>query len=139
MLMIFPKESLSLRMTLRCLHDNLSSPSVEKLLQLVIALLNSSLEKEAYEEGDLSATSSRILISTWRWRAVLNIKWSIFHKSSMVKYSWLLYLIASMAGNLHLLTQLMSSQGPCFLLAISWILRSKKDCLEDLTVFLKIF
>ena len=139
MLMIFPKKSLSLRMTLRCLHDNLSSPSVEKLLQLVIALLNSSLEKEAYEEGDLSATSSRILISTWWWRAVLNIKWSIFHKSSMVKYSWLLYLIASMAGNLHLLTQLMSSQGPCFLLAISWILRSKKDCLEDLTVFLKIF
>jgi len=139
MLMIFPKESLSLRMTLRCLHDNLSSSSVEKLLQLVIALLNSSLEKKAYEEGDLSVTSSRILMSTWRWRAVLNIKWSTFHKSSMVKYGWLLYLIASMAGNLHLLTQLMSSQGPCFLLAISWILRSKKDCLEDLTVFLKIF
>jgi len=30
------------------------------------------------------------------------------------------------AGNFHLLTRFINSQGPCFLFAISWILRSKK-------------
>jgi len=64
MLMMMPKQSLSLRMILRWLHDNLSGPSVEKLLQLAMAFLNSSLENGAYEEGGLSATLSRILIST---------------------------------------------------------------------------
>jgi len=138
-LMMFPKQSLSLRMTLMCLHDNLSGLGVGELLQLAIALLNSSLEKGAHEEGDLSATLSRILMSTWRWRAVLNVEWSIFHKASIVKHGCSLYLIAPMAGNLCLLTQLMSFQDLCFLLAISWILILKKDHLEDLTVFLKIF
>ena len=33
----------------------------------------------------------------------------------------------------------MSSQGPCFLLAISWILRLKKNCLDDLTLLLNSF
>ena len=66
MLMIFPKQSLSLKMTLRYLHDNLSGPGIEKLLQLAMALLNSSLEKGAHEEEDLLVTSSRILISTWQ-------------------------------------------------------------------------
>lgn len=33
----------------------------------------------------------------------------------------------------------MSFHGPCFLLAISWILRSKKECLVVLTVFLNCF
>ena len=33
----------------------------------------------------------------------------------------------------------MSSQGPCFLLAISWILRSKKNYLDDLTLLLNSF
>jgi len=57
----------------------------------------------------------------------------------MVRHSWLLYLIVSMASNLHLLTQLMSFQGPCCLLVISWILRLKKDHLVFLTIFLNIF
>ena len=104
MLIIFLKQSSSLRMTLGCLHNNLSSLGVEELLQLAMALLNSSLEKGAHEEGGLSVTLSRILMFTWQWRAVLNIKWSISHKTLMVKHSWSLYLITSMAGNLRLLT-----------------------------------
>ena len=66
MLIIFPKQLSSLRMTLRCLNDNLSGSSVEELLQLVMALLNSFLEKGVHEKGDLLATSSRILMSTWQ-------------------------------------------------------------------------
>ena len=76
MLMIFYKQSSSLRMTLRCLHNNLSGPSVKKLLQLAMTLLNSSLKKGAHK-GGLLVTSSRILMSTWQWRAVLNVEWSI--------------------------------------------------------------
>ena len=45
----------------------------------------------------------------------------------------------SMAGNLYLLTQLISSQGPYFLLVISWILLLKKACFMDLTVLLNVF
>ena len=51
-------------MILRWLHDNLSGPRVEELLQLTIALLNSSLENGAQEDDDLSMISSRMLIST---------------------------------------------------------------------------
>jgi len=63
--MIFPKQSSSLRMTLRYLYNHSSSPGMEGLLQLVIALLNSSLEKGAYKEEDLLVASLRILMSTW--------------------------------------------------------------------------
>ena len=45
----------------------------------------------------------------------------------------------SIAGNLHLLTQFISFQDPRFLLAISWILSSKKICFVDLTVLLNTF
>ena len=95
MLMMMPKQSSSLRMILRWLYDNLSGPSVEKLLQLAMALLNSSLENRAYEERGLLAILSRILMSTWRWRAVLKVKWSAFHKSSMVRHGWLLYVFVN--------------------------------------------
>ena len=138
-LMKLLRQSSSLRIILRWLHDNLSSPGVEKLLQLAIVLLNSSLENRAHEENDLSTISSRMLTSTWQWRVVLNVKWSVFQRLLIVRYSWLLGLMALMAGNLYSLTQLMSSQGPYFLLVISWILRSKKNCLVALTIFLKIF
>ena len=47
--------------------------------------------------------------------------------------------MASIAGNLCLLTQFMSSQGPCFLLVISWILMLKNDYLVVLTLLLNIF
>ena len=63
-LIILLRHSLFLRMILRWLHDNLSGPRVEKLLQLAIALLNSSLENGIQEDDDLSTISSRMLIST---------------------------------------------------------------------------
>jgi len=73
-LMILLKQSLSLRIVLRWLHNNLSGPDVEELLQLTIALLNSSLENRVHEKDDLSATSSRMLMLTWWWRVVLNVE-----------------------------------------------------------------
>jgi len=103
-LIILLKQLSSLRMVLRWLHNSLSSPSVEELLQLVMALLNSSLENGVHKEGDLSAISLRMLMLTWQWRVVLNVEWSVFHRSSMVRHCWLLYLIASIADSLHLLT-----------------------------------
>jgi len=48
-------------------------------------------------------------------------------------------LIASIAGNLCLLTHLISSQGPRLLFAISWILLLKKDLMVILTKFLNTF
>jgi len=60
MLMIMLKQTLSLSMTLRWLHDNLSGPGVEELLQLAIVLLNSSLENRVHEEEGLLVTSWRI-------------------------------------------------------------------------------
>ena len=42
-----------------------------------------------------------------------------------------------MASNLHFLAQFMSSQGPQFLLVISWILVLKNLCLVFLTILLK--
>jgi len=69
----------------------------------------------------------------------LKVEWRAFYKELRVRHGRLLYLITLMAGNLCLLTQLISSQGLQLLLAISWILVSKKICLVDLTNFLKDF
>jgi len=49
---------------LRWPHNNLSGPGVEELLQLAMALMNSSLENRVHEESGLSVTSSRMLMST---------------------------------------------------------------------------
>ena len=138
-LIMIPRHSLSLRIILRWLHDNLSGLGTEVLLQLAIAILNSSFENKGQGKVSFLGISLRILTSTWQWRAVLNVEWSIFYKLSISRHYWLLYLMALIAGNLHLLTQLMSSQGPCFLLAISWILASKNNCLVVLTLLLNFF
>ena len=73
MWMMISRHSLSLRMILRWLYDNLSGLGAEALLQLAIAILNSSLENKGQEEVGLSMISSRISTSTWWWRAVLNV------------------------------------------------------------------
>ena len=139
MQIMIPRHSLFLRIILRWLYDNLFGPGTKALLQLAIAILNSSFENESQGEVGLSGISSRILILTWWWRAVLNMEWSTFHKSSILRHCWSLYLMASIVGNLRLLTQFMSSQGPHFLLAISWILMLKNDHLVVLTLLLNIF
>ena len=55
MLIMVLKQSLSLTMALRWLHNNLSGSSIEELLQLAIVLLNSSLENGVHMERGLSA------------------------------------------------------------------------------------
>jgi len=116
-------------MDLRCLHNSLSSPGVNKLLQLPKVILNSFFENGTQIEVCLFLILSRILISTWWWSIVLKEEWRAFHKLLRERHGWLSYLMASIAGNLHLLTQFMSSQGPQLLLVTSWILVSKKTLL----------
>ena len=75
-----------LRMDLGCLHNSLSGPEVDELLQLPNVILNSSLEKGAYVDVCLFSISSRMLVSTWQWSAVLKKKWKAFHKLSRERY-----------------------------------------------------
>ena len=137
--MMLVRQTLYFRTDLRWLYNNLSSPGVDKLLQLLIVISNSSFENGAQAVTCLFSISSRILISTCWWRAILNDEWRAFHRLSSERHSWLSYLIASIAGNFCLLTQFMSSQGLQLLLATSWILILKNDLLVDLTAFLNDF
>ena len=68
------RHSSSLRIILRWLYDNLSGPGAEALLQLAIAILNSSFENKGQGEVSFLGISSRISMSTWQWRAVLNME-----------------------------------------------------------------
>ena len=70
-LMTLLMQSSSFRMDLRCLHNSLSGPGVNKLLHVPNVILNSSLEKGAYIDDCLFSISSRILMSTWWWSTVL--------------------------------------------------------------------
>ena len=60
MLMMILRQSLSLRIIFKWLHNNLSGPEVDKLLQLDKASLNFSFKKVSYSEMGLSAISLRI-------------------------------------------------------------------------------
>ena len=133
------RQTLCFRTDLRWLHDNLSSPEVDELLQLLIAILNSFFKNRAQVVTCLFPILFRILISTCRWKAVLNDECRAFHRLSSERHSWLLYLIASIASNFCLLIQFMSSQGPRLLLVTSWILILKNNLLVDLTTFLNDF
>jgi len=137
-IMLF-KHSSSLRMILKWLYDNLFRLGVEVLLQFAIVILNSFFENWGQEEVGLLMKSSRTSTPTWQWKAVLKVEWSTFHRSLMSWHCWLLCLMALIVGNFLLLTWFMSSQELHFLLVISWILRSKKDHLDDLTLFLNSF
>jgi len=70
---------------------------------------------------------------------VLKVAWRASHKLSGIRYSWLSYLMASTAGNLHLLIQLINSHGLWLLFMTSWIFKSKKDLLVFLMTFLNFF
>ena len=128
-----------MKTVLKWLYDNLSGPGTDELLQLASASLNSFFEKVGQDKINLSVISLRILTSTWQWSAILNVEWRAFQRSLILRHWWLLYLMDSIAGNLCLLTQFIYSQGPHFLLVISWILSLKKICFVDLTVLLNTF
>ena len=138
-LMTLTRQSSCLRMALRWHYISLSGPGNDELLHLIIAYLNSSLEKELQAEVTLHLISLRILVSTWQLRAVLKDAWSTFHKLSRERQEWLLYWMALMTSSLCLLIQFINSQGPWLLFATSWIFMSKKDLFVFLTTFLNFF
>ena len=139
MLMILLRQSSWLMMDLRWRHVSLSGPSTDKLLHLLITCLNSSLEKGYHCKVSLQSISLSTFRSTCRLRAVLNVLWRASQRLSGDRHRWPLYLMALMAGSLHLLIQFISFQGLWLLLATSWILASKKSLLTFLTTFLKFF
>ena len=133
------KQSLSSKTILRCFHESLFGPGAEELLQLDSTKLNSFLENSGQEMMGLSQISSRIVISTCRLLVMLNVEWRAYYKSLISWHCQSLYLIISITRSFFLLTQLMSSHSPYFLLTISWILLLKKDYFMALTLFLKSF
>ena len=90
--------SLFLTISLRCLQDSLSSPRVDKLLQLSIVLKSFFFEKGTYVVVFLLEISSNRLILTWKFWAELNNLWRASYKLSSLIYGQLLNYIALVAG-----------------------------------------
>ena len=104
MLMILLRHTLSLMIFLRCLHNSLSRPGVDELSHLVIELVNSSFKKETYIVRYLFGISSRAQTSIcWSW-TILKNEWRACQRLLIFKQGWPLYLIASTAESLCLLT-----------------------------------
>ena len=139
MLMTLERQSLFAIMIFKWHHINLSGPGEDESLHLLITDLNSCRENRFHPWVGLCATSLRMLKSTWRKSTILKEIWRAFHKLSGVRHGQLLNLIALVAGSFFFLTQFISFHGPRLLLAISWILSSKKVRLVSLTVFLNAF
>ena len=134
-LMIFSRHTSSLRW----LYESLLEPGVDKLLYLVMDLMNSSFKKDGQHSDGLSEISFKMLTSIWWFWAKLKVEWRACQRLSISKHGQLLYLTALTTGSLHFLTQFMSSQDFLFLFNISWIFWSKNECLVLLTVFLNFF
>ena len=139
MLIMFFKHILFLSIYLRCLHTSLSGLGVDKILHLTIALVSSSSKKGFQVDVTNEAILLRMSSSMHQFWAVLKDKCNACQRLFISRHGWLLYLTALIAGNLCLLTQFMSSQGPCFLFEISWILRLKNWCFVFLTVLQNCF
>ena len=75
MLIIPFRHVLFLMIILRCLYESLLGSEVDKLLHLVIELMNSSSKKEAQSEDVIPGILSKIFISIWWSWAILNNKW----------------------------------------------------------------
>jgi len=65
MLMNFLRHAASLTIFLRCLHDNLSGPGVNKLLHFLIELINFSFENGFYIIVGLLEISFSKLMLIW--------------------------------------------------------------------------
>jgi len=61
---MFSKHLSSLMISLRCFHEILSGQEVDELLHLLMAVMNSSLEKEFHIKYDLKGSSSNKEAST---------------------------------------------------------------------------
>ena len=138
-LISFQRYLTSLTHLLRCLHNSLSGPEVNELLHFAIVLINFSSENRLYFITcwlGISPSKSEFI---WQFCTILNSRWRACHKLLSLIYGWLLYWIALIARSLYFLTQFMSSHSLQFLLAISWIFRSKELCFVFLTVLLNHF
>jgi len=96
----------------------LFSSGVNRLLHLLMALMNFFSEKGLLFVTGLLETSSSKSKLIWQFWAVLKDMWKACHKSSSSIHGWPLYWIALMARSFHFLTQFISSHGPQSLSAI---------------------
>ena len=92
----------------------MSGPGADELLHLLIALLNSCMEKGSHKEVVLLSISLSTPTSTWRSLAWLNISWRVPHRLSGVIHGCPLNLIASVASNLRLLIQFITPKDRDF-------------------------
>ena len=88
-------------MTFRCFYEIWSISGENKLLYLLIAFLNFSLEKGSYSMIDLDKVSSNRLGFIWWFCTKLNVWCKAYHKSSISIQEYLLYCKASIASNFH--------------------------------------
>ena len=99
MLTMLVRHDLSLMINFKWCQVNLSGPSADESLHLLIANLNSFLEnRDQFWEG-LFSILLMMLRSTCQLRAVLNVLWSLFHKLSRVRQGCLSWVMALMAGS----------------------------------------
>ena len=137
-LMKFFKYSAFLTTTLRCFYKILSGPGADKLLYLLMALVNSLFGKEDHVDDSFDGSSPKTLVLIWQFWTKLNVWWRTYYKLLILMYSWLLYYKTSIFSNLHLLTHFIRSHSLKFLDTISWILSLKKIHFVLLTVSLNV-
>ena len=82
MSMMLDRHSSFLMMSFKWHHVSLSGPGADESLHLLIADLNSVLEKGLHLWDSLHSTSFRMLRLTWQWKAVLKELWREFYKLS---------------------------------------------------------
>jgi len=129
----------SLTTHLRYFYDILSGPGADKLLYLLIVILNSSLEKKFYSKYCFDRSfPNRELLICWFW-AELNVRWRAFQRTLILIHRHLLNWIISMASKLCFLTQFIKFHSLWFFNIISWILSLRNDYFVLFTVFLKSF
>jgi len=129
----------SLIIALRCFQNTLSELDINKLLYLVIALLNSSVKNRAHTNINLDENSFKMSELICQFYTELNNWWSACYRLSSSMQGYQLYHRASIAESFCFLTQFMSSQGFWFFDIISWILSLKNNHFVFLTVLLNIF
>ena len=130
-------QSLSLMIDLMWLQVNLSGPETDELLHFSSVSISSCLENKFHSFVSYLGILFKTWISTFYIWAELKELCRVVQRSLSSIHGHSLYWMASIAGSLYFLTQLISSHGLPFLLAISWILSLKKECFVLLTVLLK--
>ena len=137
--MMLRRHLLSSMTTFRYFYKIWFGFKADKLLHLLMAFLNSFLEKGSHSMVDFDEISSNRLGLTWWFYIKLNVWYNAYYILSILIQRCLLYCSTSIAGNLHFLIQLLRSQDLWYFDMISWILSLKNKYLVFLTTSLKIF